>query len=116
MPREARTGSKTNARVRVKAEALLEQLKEVAQRIGLQVREEKLLREVGYRVRSGVCRLHDRNIVLLDREQPVAHRLDVLAEVVASRDLGGVFVSPELRRFLGQEDAAEEEPLRQEPV
>jgi len=36
-------------------EALCDELKEVAGRLGVRVREETLLREVGYRVRSGSC-------------------------------------------------------------
>ena len=113
MPRDARTGSKANARIRVKTEALFEELKEVAQRVGLQVREERLLREVGYRVHSGACRVRDRDLVLIDRELPVTHRLEVLADTLGARDLSGVFVSPELRRFLGIEEPVTG-PVREE--
>jgi hypothetical protein len=109
--REPRSGSKADIRIRAKVEVLLEEMKEVAQRVGLKVREEKLLREVGYRVRSGTCRVYDRDLVLIDRDLPVAKRLDVLAEVLSSRDLYGLFVSPELRRILGHEEPAHEESV-----
>jgi hypothetical protein len=56
-------------------EALCEELKEVAARLGLQVREEVLLREVGYRVRSGACRVHGEDVIFLDRNLSVGERV-----------------------------------------
>ncbi|MGH7860516.1 MAG: hypothetical protein ACREQY_24560 [Candidatus Binatia bacterium] len=94
----------TSARARWKAEAVFEELKELATRLGLEVREEKLLREVGYQVRSGTCRVRDQNLILIDRDLPIPSRLEVLIEVLSGRDLGEVYVSPELRRVLGREE------------
>ena len=91
---------------RWKIEAMLEELREVATRLGYQVREEKLHREVGYRVRSGACRVHDRNLILIDRELAPAARLEVLVDELSRRELGDVYVSPELRRLLGKEERA----------
>lgn len=89
-----------------KVDAVLEELKALAERVGLEVREEKLLREIGYQVRSGVCRFRDRSFVFLDREATAAHRMEVLLEELSQRDLGEVYVSPELRRILGKEERA----------
>ena len=84
-------------------DAILEELKGVAGRLGLEVREERLLREVGYQVRSGSCRVREQNILFLDREQPPAARMEVLLEELSRRDLGEIYVSPELRRMLGKD-------------
>lgn len=92
------------AAARWKVEAVLEELKQLAGRIGLRVREEKLLREVGYQVRSGACRFRDEDLLLIDRELPPAVRLEILLEQLSKRDLGAVYVSPELRRLLGKEE------------
>jgi len=73
---------------------------------GLEVREEKLLREIGYQVRSGVCTVRDRSFVFLDRDATAAHRMEVLLDELSQRDLGEVYVSPELRRILGKEERA----------
>jgi hypothetical protein len=91
---------------RWKIEVMLEELRELASRLGYQVREEKLHREVGYRVRSGSCRVGDQNLILIDRELAPAARLEVLADELSTRDLGEVYVSPEVRRLLGKEDRA----------
>lgn len=92
------------AKTRVRAEVLLEELKQVAERVGLEVREERLLREAGYHVRSGACRVRDQNLVLIDRELPVSARVEVLLDVLARRDLRGVYVPPAVRRALGLEE------------
>jgi len=81
-------------------EALCEELKEVARRLGLQVREELLLREVGYRVRSGVCRVRGEDVVFLDRNLPPEERVQVLLDGLAGRDVETVYLSPALRRLL----------------
>jgi len=81
-------------------EALCEELKELARRLGVQVREEVLLREVGYHVRSGGCRLHGEDVVFLDRQLPAAERVQVLVEHLAGRDFETYYVTPALRRLL----------------
>src|SRR5205823_12453919 len=67
-------------RASYKIDAVLEELKALAARVGLEVREERLLREVGYQVRSGSCRVRGRSILFLDRDLPPAGRLEVLLE------------------------------------
>lgn len=91
-------------RASYKIDAILEALKDLATRVGLEVREERLLREVGYQVRSGSCRVREQNILFLDRDLPPASRLEVLVDELSRRDLGTVYVSPELRRILGKDE------------
>jgi len=81
-------------------ERTLEELKCAARELGFDVREEELLREVGYRARSGTCRVGDRPVILLDRSLPAADRVEVLCAALADRDLEGVFLSPALRARL----------------
>jgi hypothetical protein len=82
------------------AASLLEELKGAAARFGFEVREEKLLRDVGYRVRSGSCRLRDANLILLDRGLPAAAQIDVLVDQLCGRSLDDVYLSPAARRLL----------------
>ncbi len=87
-------------------QALLDELKQLAERLGFEVREERLLREVGYRVRSGRCRVREKNLILIDRGLPVSAQIDILAGELAARPLDAVYLSPAARRLL--EDAAPE--------
>jgi hypothetical protein len=89
-------------------ESMVEELKGAARALGLEVREEELLREVGYRVHSGACRVGDRRVILLDRALGPAERVDVLCAALAGYDLEHVFLSPALRARLASSRPARE--------
>jgi len=91
-------------------QALLDELKAAAEKLGLQVREERLLREVGYRVRSGHCRLRADEIIFLDRGLPLQAQVEVLVDELARRSLDDIYLSPAARALV--ERAAAREVLR----
>jgi len=91
---------KKQVRVRPQQAALLEELKTAAEKLGLRVREEKLLREVGYRVRSGRCRVREDEIIFLERGLPVDSQIDVLVDELASRAVDGIYLSPAARALI----------------
>ena len=80
--------------------SLIDELAEAAERTGLQVRRERLLREVGYRARGGACRLREKDLVIIDSAQPPAEQLEVLLEALRTRDLESLYLSPGARRLL----------------
>lgn len=79
---------------------LVDELAEAATRAGLEVRRERLLREVGYRARGGACRLREKDLVIIDPNQPASEQLDILVEALRSRDLESQYLSPAARRML----------------
>jgi hypothetical protein len=79
---------------------LVEELIEAAGRCGLEVRREKLLREVGYRARGGACRLHQKELLIIDRDQAPADQVEILAEALRDCDLEALYLSPAARRVL----------------
>lgn len=79
---------------------LVDELCEAAERVGLVVRREKILREIGYRVRGGACRLREKNLVIIDRDMAPAEQLEVLADALRSRDLESLYLSPAARRVV----------------
>jgi hypothetical protein len=97
------------ARLSAAQAALLEELKAAAERLGLRVREEHLLREVGYRVRSGSCRVRDAQVIFIDRGLPIHAQIDVLIDALAGRSLDTVYLSP-MARALIERAAANEAP------
>jgi hypothetical protein len=86
-----------------KGMALLQELKTLAGQLGIRVREEKLLREVGYQVRGGGCRVHGQDMVFLDRDLPLSERVEILLDELSRRELDKEIIPPALRRFLGDE-------------
>jgi hypothetical protein len=79
---------------------MVEELTRVARELGFDVREEELLRDVGYRPRSGRCRVRERDVILLDRKLSDPERMEVLCAALADRDLERVFLSPALRAMV----------------
>ena len=86
---------------------LVQRLKDLVERVGVTVRDERLVREVGYHVRSGACRLHGQDVLLLDTGASVAERIEALLDFLSQRDLSGVYVEPELRRMVRGRDPEE---------
>jgi hypothetical protein len=80
--------------------SMVEELATAAERVGLQVRRERLLREVGYRARGGACRLREKDLVIIDSAQPPAEQLEVLLEALRTHDLETLYLSPAARRLL----------------
>jgi hypothetical protein len=72
---------------RTKPESRLQELIGAARQKNIEVRTEKLLREVGYRARSGRCRVNGKDVILLDRDASVGDQIEFLTTALA--DDGG---------------------------
>ncbi|MDH3442646.1 MAG: hypothetical protein OEN50_01875 [Deltaproteobacteria bacterium] len=66
-----------------KHHARLQELIVAANQKNIEVRAEKLLREVGYRAHSGRCRVNGRDVIILDRDVPLADQIEFLSNALA---------------------------------
>ena len=66
-------------------EARLQDLIVSAKGMNIQVRTERLLREAGYRAHSGRCRVRGQDVILIDRDAPIADQIEFLASELAER-------------------------------
>ena len=73
------------AQAKQKYESRLNELIEAAKTLNIEVRTEKLLREVGYRARSGRCRLNGRELILVDRDSSISDQIDFLSTELSQR-------------------------------
>jgi hypothetical protein len=71
------------AHPRNKQEARLQALIGAARDRNIEVRLEKLLREVGYRVHSGRCRINGREVILINRDSSIIDQIDFLSAALA---------------------------------
>ena len=76
------------AQAKQKYESRLNELIEAAKALNIEVRTEKLLREVGYRARSGRCRLNGKELILVDRDAAITDQIDFLSTELAERQRG----------------------------
>jgi hypothetical protein len=79
---------------------LIEELRSAAEAVGIRVRRERLLRDVGYQVRSGLCRLDDQELLLLEQGLAADVQVDLLVAALSGRDLEAVPLSDAARRVL----------------
>ncbi|HUO06228.1 MAG TPA: hypothetical protein VMU16_13605 [Candidatus Binataceae bacterium] len=96
-----------------RAMRLVDELADAAARMGLTVRRERILREIGYRVRGGSCRLREKNLVIVDPELPASEQVEVLAtalRILHGDGLESIFLSPAARRAIGSPAAAAQAP------
>ncbi|MCY4486031.1 MAG: hypothetical protein OXF11_02815 [Deltaproteobacteria bacterium] len=81
-------------------ERLFQELRGFAEQCGIEVRCEKLSRDLGYRVRSGGCTVKGRKWVIVERTLPASDRLDLLADEVRESVSGDVEIPANLQPFL----------------
>jgi hypothetical protein len=79
--------SQTMPSAKNKHEARLQELILEAKRLDIEVRSEKLLREAGYRTKSGSCRVKGQNVILLDRDARISEQIEFLAGELAARQI-----------------------------
>ena len=65
-------------------QARLQTLISKAGELNIEVRTEKLLREAGYRVHSGRCRIKGRQVIVLDRDAPISEQIEFLANEISA--------------------------------
>jgi len=76
------------AQAKDKQETRLQELILSAKRLNIQVRTEKLLREAGYRPKSGSCRINGQELILIDRDARLSDQIEFLAGELAGRQTG----------------------------
>ncbi len=83
---------------KMRREQLLQALEELAAKIGIEVRYEKMGTILG-----GLCRIHDGKVILINKNLSDASRVELLSSELAleSEKLEKVYVLPEVREILG---------------
>ncbi len=102
-PTRGKSGPATPKRPSARAArlaALIAELENAVETVGIKVRRERLMREVGYHARSGLCRVEGEEILFVDHDLTPDDEIELLALTLAGRDLSAVEMSPEAQRLL----------------
>lgn len=84
---------------------ILQQLEEMAERLGVKVVYESLSQEE-FVIRSGTCILRGQLLALIDQMLPAADRIRVLADCLARFDLSTIYLVPAVREVIEGRRAA----------
>jgi len=83
-----------------KNEIVLHELMALAEEKNIEVRTEKLLREVGYHARSGRCRVKGKDLIIVDRDEPLGEQIDFLVDQLAGEKLDPAHLPEHLKKLL----------------
>jgi hypothetical protein len=78
---------------------LLQHLESLAARLEVEVRYETLADDE-ITIHSGGCRVLGRNLILIDRQQPLVERARLLARELSRYDLENFYILPRVRDFI----------------
>ena len=82
-------------------EFLLDQLENLANRLGIKVRYENVNLEESSSV-GGLCRLKGEYVLIIHAQAPVKEKIEVLTEVLKRFPLGDIYIRPVIRELLGE--------------
>jgi hypothetical protein len=83
----------------MKPEQTYQDLKELADKLGVVVSEQNL-RSTGIKVKSGLCKVKGKNILIIDKKLPLQDKNEVLASCLSKLPIEDIFIVPALREFL----------------
>jgi hypothetical protein len=83
----------------MKAEQLLEALKDLAEKLGVQVSEQNF-KTTGIRVGSGLCKIRGELHYILDKHKSTKKKIRLLAEALSQMPLDDIYIVPLVRETL----------------
>ena len=81
----------------------LNQLEELAQRLGITVRYESLKTE-GFIHSGGFCRVRGQDFVIINKKTSRIEKIHIFTNVLKRYDLSQIYILPSLREMLDMED------------
>jgi hypothetical protein len=78
---------------------LLQELESLAARLEIDVRYESLADDE-LTIHSGGCKVLDRNLIIIDKNQPTAERAHLLARELSRYELEDLYLLPRVREFI----------------
>lgn len=83
----------------MKPDQLYHNLKEVADKLGIAVREQNF-RNAGIHVSSGLCRIKEEQVFIMDKRLTIREKTANLAECLATMNVDDIYIVPAIRSLL----------------
>jgi hypothetical protein len=82
---------------------IIDQLEELAERFGIQIRYEPIKQDEDLiRVVGGLCLLRGEYVVIIDSKAAIGDKIRTLAEAITHFNLDQIYMKPALRELLGK--------------
>ncbi|MBC8200333.1 MAG: hypothetical protein ISS67_06780 [Desulfobacterales bacterium] len=92
----------------MKPEQLYQNLIEIAEKLNVKV-SEKNFRKTGKYIQSGLCRVKNENLFMIDKHLPVSKKNIILAELLNKMPLENIYIMPVVRDFVNKHRKTERE-------
>jgi hypothetical protein len=83
----------------MKLNDLYDGLKDLLQRLGVDFKEENL-KTAGLPVRSGLCRVRNRSLYIMNKHLDLARKVELLSDCIRTLPHEEIYVMPALRDFI----------------
>ncbi|RJP77845.1 MAG: hypothetical protein C4522_14185 [Desulfobacteraceae bacterium] len=83
----------------MKAEQLYNSLKELADKLGITVSEQSF-KNTGIHVNSGLCRVKDQQMFIMNKHENLSAKIEILASCLADLSLENIYIVPAVRDVL----------------
>jgi hypothetical protein len=90
----------------VKPEKLYQELKDLAEKLGIQVSEHNFRITTGIRVKSGFCKVKDQDCCIIDKHLRLNKKMEVLAECIhdksqaSQESIETIYLVPAVREYM----------------
>lgn len=85
----------------MKVETMYKELKDLADKLGIRLMEQNL-RKTGVPVISGLCKVKDQYVFVMDKHLSVRDKASILGECLARMPLENVYIVPAVRDFINR--------------
>ena len=85
----------------MKADRLYEELKELAEKLGVEVTEQNF-RATGVNAVSGLCKVKGKSLFLIDKHKSLPKKITILSEFLGGMPCGDVYMLPAVREHLNK--------------
>ena len=81
--------------------AIIDQLEELAERFGIQIRYEPIsLDEEGISLVGGLCKLRGEKLLIINSKAPARDKIQALAKALSNFDLDQIYIRPAIRGLI----------------
>ena len=86
----------------MKPEQIYQELKDLAEKLGILV-EEQNLRKTGIHVNSGLCKVKDKDIFIMDKHENIHEKNKILASCLSELAIEEIYVVPAVRDYINEQ-------------
>ena len=87
----------------------IEDLKSVAEKLAIEIQVTNL-NDQDFHIQSGYCKLHGKNLILLDKNLSLQEQTEIILQALKNFDIDNIYVASWIREFIEIESSRDDPP------